>query len=351
MRKLDTVLVLLVTKIRTPSFRTTKKAFYKRLVQAMAADWDIARGVKRGRANEGVVVCHGSIPRHHVTPRHSGVRGHSSVVEKTYVRSTKAPVASDVRPETVLRKSVELCMQKSADQIALMSDQLRSIRQDLTIQRIESTLTAYVYECNVRVAILCNDRAQLGQCLNHARLLHRRGIHGGSEEESFPLANHAIKPLSAGDPRIEIAAYVLVAAGLGQKADDELNREVLWLERSGGRQLEVPIIKFAIQAISVRENAMSFIHLARTAPAPLLSRILLMFIPELRFRWLKMLLDGSRGFIPTSMLRLILGFDADRAVDEFFVPLLGGLFNNGFIVERCKLKLERHVDSLVQQRW
>jgi hypothetical protein len=67
--------------------------------------------------------------------------GTSQKLEKDYLRLTSAPDPSAVRPEGVLRKSIQLLKKKwTNDEVdyVYMCSQLKSIRQDLTVQHIQN---------------------------------------------------------------------------------------------------------------------------------------------------------------------------------------------------------------------
>lgn len=74
------------------------------------------------------------------------VKGTSQELEKDYLRLTEAPDPASVRPESVLKKSVAFVMAKFNENsdYYYISDQLKSIRQDLTVQCIQNELTVEV---------------------------------------------------------------------------------------------------------------------------------------------------------------------------------------------------------------
>lgn len=62
-------------------------------------------------------------------------------LEKDYLRLTSAPHANIVRPEPVLRKAIQLIKKKwAAEEVdyVYMCSQLKSLRQDLTVQHIQN---------------------------------------------------------------------------------------------------------------------------------------------------------------------------------------------------------------------
>ena len=118
--------------------------------------------------------------------------GTSTALEKPYLRLTAPPQASTVRPPAILRESLAVvkrnwraapnydwawCVRRSAaascSHASLpRSEQLKSIRQDLTVQHCLSPLAVDVYETHGRVALEAADTAQFLQCASVLRALH-----------------------------------------------------------------------------------------------------------------------------------------------------------------------------------
>lgn len=88
--------------------------------------------------------------------KHMTIKGTCTIVEKPFFRLTSAPDPAKVRPEHVLKQALKLLKSKwetkAADYIYI-DDQFRSLRQDLTVQRIQNDFCVKVYETHARIAL------------------------------------------------------------------------------------------------------------------------------------------------------------------------------------------------------
>ena len=85
-----------------------------------------------------------------------GVQGTCEELEKSYFRLNEAPQASDVRPVRVLVKAHARVMrlwQSRERGYGYVNDQLKAIRQDLTVQSVRTDFAAAVYEDHCRIAL------------------------------------------------------------------------------------------------------------------------------------------------------------------------------------------------------
>jgi len=103
-------------------------------------------------------------------------------LEKDYFRLTSAPDPSTVRPEEILRKTIELLKSKWAEEgssavdYVYMCNQLKSMRQDLTVQHIQNDLTVAVYEFHAHCALESEDLNEYNQCQTQLKQLYEKGL-------------------------------------------------------------------------------------------------------------------------------------------------------------------------------
>jgi len=112
------------------------------------------------------------------------VVGTSTALEKDYLRLTSAPDPSTVRPLPVLQRALEHLKTKWLEtaNYDFAREQLKSIRQDLTVQHLKSDFVVTVYETHGRIALEAGDLDEFGQCQSQLKVLYDQGYAGHDVE-------------------------------------------------------------------------------------------------------------------------------------------------------------------------
>jgi len=112
------------------------------------------------------------------------VIGVSQQIEKDFFRLTCEADPSKVRPLEILKKSL-LAIKKHwllSQNYDYTHNQLKSIRQDLTVQSIKTPFTLQVYETHARIALEMKDLGTFSDCMSVALSLYETGLEGNRLE-------------------------------------------------------------------------------------------------------------------------------------------------------------------------
>uniref|UniRef100_A0A0D9WHE4 PCI domain-containing protein n=1 Tax=Leersia perrieri TaxID=77586 RepID=A0A0D9WHE4_9ORYZ len=211
------------------------------------------------------------------------VKGTCQEIEKQYLRLTSAPDPATVRPEHVLEKALSL-VKTSQKNYLYKCDQLKSIRQDLTVQRIQNELTIKVYETHARLAMQAGDLPEYNQCQSQLKRLYAEGIKGCY---------------------FEFSAYNLLCVMLHSNKRDLLS-SLASLSKEAKKDEAVKHALAVHSAVS-SGNYVLFFKLYKQAPN-LNSCLMDLYVERMRLEAVKCMSKSYRPTIPVGYVAQILGF-------------------------------------------
>ncbi|CAN6359817.1 unnamed protein product [Urochloa humidicola] len=212
------------------------------------------------------------------------IKGTCQEIEKRYLRLTAAPDPSIVRPEEVLEKALAM-VETSQKNYFYKCDQLKSIRQDLTVQRIQNELTVKVYETHARLAMQAGDLPEYNQCQSQLKRLYAEGIKGCY---------------------FEFSAYNLLCVMLHYNNKRDLLSSMASLSKESKQDAAVKHA-LAVHAAVLSGNYVQFFKLYKKAPN-LNSCLMDLYVERMRFEAMKCMSRSYRPTIPVGYVAQILGF-------------------------------------------
>lgn len=296
-------------------------------------------------------------------------------IVRSYVRPSSEPTAASVRPERILREAFRRCLAglsssssssrtttttssaaaaegtSVAQSLRIASDQLMSIRQDLTIQGIQNSFAATVYEYHARVCIEAAQLPELGQCLNQLKPLHQHGFTGDRARGTAPLYEVVEPPVDC-TSIVEAVALRIAYRGLTSRFEDDIAMEVASVPEA---LVAHPYIQFAMKAVQMQHNAIAYMNLAQHAPCAYFASLLHLFVPKLRVEWLRSVVMGFQDIVPTRALALWLGFGSgprsEESVTSLLKPVVGeGNWRNGMMAARSREKVLSYITEITESR-
>ncbi|KAL0539282.1 hypothetical protein IC582_023478 [Cucumis melo] len=243
------------------------------------------------------------------------IKGTCQEIEKRYLRLTSAPDPSSVRPEEVLEKALNM-VKMSQKNYLYKCDQLKSIRQDLTVQRIRNQLTAKVYETHGRLALEVGDLPEYNQCQSQLKTLYAEGIEGC---------------------HMEFAAYNLLCAILHSNNRRDLLSLMSRLSDQAKKDVAVNHA-LAVRAAVTSENYVKFFRLYKAAPN-LNACLMDLYAEKMRYKAINCMSRSYRPSLPVPYVAQVLGFSTSFG-DEVKDKDMDGL-------EECTEWLKAHGACLI----
>ncbi|XP_047165854.1 SAC3 family protein A isoform X4 [Vigna umbellata] len=198
------------------------------------------------------------------------VKGTCQEIEKRYLRLTSAPDPATVRPEEVLEKAL-LMVKNSQKNYLYKCDQLKSIRQDLTVQRIRNQLTV--------------------KCQSQLTTLYAEGIEGSD---------------------MEFAAYNLLCVIMHSNNNRDLVSSMARLSLEAKKD-EAVKHALAVRAAVTSGNYIAFFRLYKAAPN-LNTCLMDLYVEKMRYKAVTCMCRSYRPTLPVSYISQVLGFSTGAAI-------------------------------------
>ncbi|VUZ43275.1 unnamed protein product [Hymenolepis diminuta] len=227
-------------------------------------------------------------------------------LEKPYLRLSKTPDPSEVRPPEVLQLSLYhvLKLWKNGERkYAWVSSQFKSMRQDLVIQRIYSDLAIEIYESSAKVAIDAHDPLEFNQCQSQLLSLYSAGV-------SWPH-------------RLEFTAYRI----LYYIYIEDIQGLNLLFMRLKPSEKENPFIQFALKAYEAwsQHNYKRLFDLANRSEfeeGEKCKRLLSWLLPRERQHAVRAIFKSYRQTLNMKFVAKALGFADTLSCESFFTDTM-----------------------------
>jgi hypothetical protein len=249
------------------------------------------------------------------------IKGTCETLEKAYLRLTAPPRPELVRPQHILEKhlaNLQLERENRPDNSSghdylWFCSQLKAIRQDCTVQRIQNAFTVDVYEMHARIALEESDMNEYNQCQTQLKELYVLLEKMGGEEAEKGLQN-----------RDEFTAYRLiyyVFLSLGNNKHGGSSEVVNILLSLTNEQKLNPMIKYAL---AVREACYNddildyhaFFLLRQRVPTIGVSHLIENLVSPMRYKALLRICKGYRPMtIAVDFVLQELGFATEAEWD------------------------------------
>ncbi|KAJ3279535.1 hypothetical protein HK104_001385 [Borealophlyctis nickersoniae] len=217
-------------------------------------------------------------------------------LEKRYLRLTSAPDPANVRPLHILRQTLELLKEKwkNEQNYTYICDQFKSLRQDLTVQRIKNDFTVAVYETHARIALEKGDLGEYNQCAAQLLQLYKIPLSGNVDEFLGYTILYLILTLNRSDTHLDPSLAPELVKLLGTLTDTD---------KSGRCVSHALHVRTAVTI----GNYHRLFHLYNTAPK-MCAYLMDHFAERERLKAMRVICKAYRPDIPIDFVAKELGF-------------------------------------------
>merc|ERR1719223_483102 len=229
-------------------------------------------------------------------PSKAKIIGTNTQTFKPYLRLTCAPEPWEVRTGAQLKKSFKAVLAKWKDEnkYKWTCEQLKSIRQDLTVQCIRDEFMVEVYETHARIAIEAQDHAEFNQCQSQLAMLYKDGKKSNN--------------------KAEFAAYSIIYCLYTKNMTDMTKRLSQLTEDMANEQIISDALK--LRSHLCLGNYLAFFRIYKRS-SPHMKMLVGKFIERERRKAICTIVKGFRPSFPVSDIAEQLAFDDEKEALQF----------------------------------
>ena len=186
----------------------------------------------------------------------SRIKGTCKDVEKEYLRLTEAADPAMIRPLPVLKQALDNVKARYLEEedYVYACDQLKSIRQDLTVQGIKGRFTAHVYETHGRIALEQGDLNEYQACQVRLQEMAKSGTKIAYDEFTCYRLLYSL----------HVGSKLELQSVLGEIVKEELNAPASSASKDSVGQTSIAFALEVIEALRSR-NTKKFFNLYKKA--------------------------------------------------------------------------------------
>lgn len=247
------------------------------------------------------------------------IRGTCQTLEKSYLRLTAPPRAELVRPQAVLDQHLQNLRrewEKKSHYYLWFCSQLKAVRQDCTVQRIQNAFAVDVYEMHAKIALEEDDLNEYNQCQTQLKELYAFISKQENDDESSRTALRNSNEFLA--YRLVYFVFLAMESQKYDSGSSDMFKVMLSLSH---QQHQDPLIKHALAVREAccsgildyhaffrlhRECASGSSNVSKSQLIYLLDRI----VPAMRYNALLVMCKGYKpSTVEVNFLLKELGFD------------------------------------------